>query len=173
MLNQSCYFCQGEIGFLSEHRRLNVAVTRAKRHVAVICNVDCVSSDPILKTFAEYLTSHGEVRTASQYEHLLAGYDVIRPQGMEFVLKDSTEKKKNKNKKTQPAKSDNKNDKKSKVSPANEVTKTRTEVPEKFVKRRSEENEEKDDLPERREELVKMVQKFVDSETEKAFRLIN
>ena len=92
---------------------------------------------------------------------------------MEFVLKDSTEKKKNKNKKTQPAKPVSKIDKKSKVLPANEITKTGTEVPEKFVKRRNEENEEKDDLPERREELVKMVQKFVDSETEKAFRLIN
>ena len=92
---------------------------------------------------------------------------------MEFVLKDSTEKKKNKNKKTQPAKSVSKNDKKSKVLPANEITKTGTEAPEKFLKTRNEENEEKDDLPERREELVKIVQKFVDSATEKVFRFVN
>ena len=147
-------------------------MTRAKRHVAVICNVDCISTDPILKSFAEYLTSHGEVRTASQYEHLLAGYDVIRPQGMEFVLKDSSEKKKkNNNKKSQPAKSASKNDKKSRVSPTKDVSKQGTEVPEKVPVKLEE--KEKDDLPERREVLVKMVQKFVDSENEKVFRLIN
>jgi predicted ATP-binding protein involved in virulence len=119
-----------------------------------------------LKTFAQYFTNHGEVRTASQYEHLLAGYGVIRPQGMEFVLQDSTDKKK---KKSQPSKSVSKNDKKSKVSPANEVKKVAAEVSEKVLKPS---NEEKEDLPERREEFVKMVQKFVDSDTDTVFRLI-
>lgn len=28
----------GNVGFLAETRRLNVAITRAKRHVALICN---------------------------------------------------------------------------------------------------------------------------------------
>jgi hypothetical protein len=61
---------------LSEHRRLNVAVTRAKRHVAVICNVDCVSSDGVLKTFTDYLQANADVRTATQYDHLIG--DVVR-----------------------------------------------------------------------------------------------
>ena len=40
---------KGEIGFLAEPRRLNVAITRAKRHVTVIANVETVSHDPVLK----------------------------------------------------------------------------------------------------------------------------
>ena len=40
---------KGEVGFLAESRRLNVAVTRARRHVAVICNAETVSRDPFLK----------------------------------------------------------------------------------------------------------------------------
>jgi hypothetical protein len=148
---------------------LNVAVTRAKRHVAVICNVDTVSKDPILATFVEYLTTHGDVRTASQYQHLVDAADVIRPHGMEFVLKDSNEK-------VTPQKSDKKYsnkvdkkavDKKQKVS--KEMKKAAEIEPKKIVEREKS-KEEEEESTQRREELVKMVQKFVDSANDKAFR---
>ncbi|XP_062041322.1 DNA-binding protein SMUBP-2 [Lepus europaeus] len=59
---------KGEVGFLAEDRRINVAVTRARRHVAVVCDSRTVSNHAFLKTLVDYFTEHGEVRTA--FEHL-------------------------------------------------------------------------------------------------------
>ncbi|XP_005384320.1 PREDICTED: DNA-binding protein SMUBP-2 [Chinchilla lanigera] len=58
---------KGEVGFLAEDRRINVAVTRARRHVAVICDSRTVNNHPFLKTLVDYFTKHGEVRTAFEY----------------------------------------------------------------------------------------------------------
>ena len=55
------------MGFLAEDRRINVAVTRARRHVAVVCDSRTVSNHAFLKTLVDYLTEHGEVRTAFEY----------------------------------------------------------------------------------------------------------
>lgn len=44
----------GEVGFLSEIRRMNVAVTRAKRFVCLIGDSDTVTKDPFLKRLIEY-----------------------------------------------------------------------------------------------------------------------
>lgn len=57
----------GEVGFLAEDRRINVAVTRARRHVAVVCDSRTVNSHAFLKTLVDYFTEHGEVRTAFEY----------------------------------------------------------------------------------------------------------
>ncbi|XP_028727335.1 DNA-binding protein SMUBP-2 [Peromyscus leucopus] len=56
-----------EVGFLAEDRRINVAVTRARRHVAVVCDSRTVNSHAFLKTLVDYFTEHGEVRTAFEY----------------------------------------------------------------------------------------------------------
>nr|XP_020739711.1 DNA-binding protein SMUBP-2 [Odocoileus virginianus texanus] len=60
---------KGEVGFLAEDRRVNVAVTRARRHVAVVCDSRTVSNHAFLKALVDYLTEHGEVRTAFEYLH--------------------------------------------------------------------------------------------------------
>ncbi|RHY31203.1 hypothetical protein DYB32_003680 [Aphanomyces invadans] len=38
-----------QVGFLADDRRMNVAITRAKRHVALICDTDTLSKHPFLK----------------------------------------------------------------------------------------------------------------------------
>ena len=83
---------KGEVGFLAESRRLNVAVTRARRHVAVICNAETVSRDPFLKAFVEYLEENGDVRSAMQYQNDVEALQLDRPEGMELTVKDSEDR---------------------------------------------------------------------------------
>ncbi|XP_039091327.1 DNA-binding protein SMUBP-2 [Hyaena hyaena] len=58
---------KGEVGFLAEDRRINVAVTRARRHVAVVCDSRTVNNHAFLKTLVGHFMEHGEVRTAFEY----------------------------------------------------------------------------------------------------------
>lgn len=55
------------VGFLSDKRRINVAVTRAKRHVAVFCDSDTCSADRFLNGLVDYISEHGEHRSAMEY----------------------------------------------------------------------------------------------------------
>ncbi|XP_076446820.1 DNA-binding protein SMUBP-2-like isoform X2 [Babylonia areolata] len=56
-----------EVGFLSDKRRINVAVTRARRHLAVICDSDTVNADPFLRSLLDYMSSTGQVWSAHQF----------------------------------------------------------------------------------------------------------
>lgn len=58
---------KGEVGFLAENRRINVAVTRARRHVTVVCDSQTVQNHPFLKSLIDHFTQYGEVRTAFEY----------------------------------------------------------------------------------------------------------
>lgn len=60
-------FILGEVGFLAEDRRINVAVTRARRHVAVVCDTQTVQSHAFLKSLISHMTEFGDVRTAFEY----------------------------------------------------------------------------------------------------------
>ncbi|PUZ38107.1 hypothetical protein GQ55_9G170600 [Panicum hallii var. hallii] len=57
-----------EVGFLSDHRRMNVAVTRARRQCCLVCDVETVSSDKFLKRLVEYFEENGEYLSASEYQ---------------------------------------------------------------------------------------------------------
>ncbi|NWR35063.1 SMBP2 protein, partial [Tachuris rubrigastra] len=58
---------KGEVGFLAEERRINVAVTRARRHVAVVCDSHTVGSQPFLRRLLEHFSQHGHIRSAFEY----------------------------------------------------------------------------------------------------------
>ncbi|NWR80165.1 SMBP2 protein, partial [Centropus unirufus] len=58
---------KGEVGFLAEERRINVAVTRARRHVALVCDTDTMGSQAFLRRLLDYFSQHGEVRSAFEY----------------------------------------------------------------------------------------------------------
>ncbi|KAF9418408.1 hypothetical protein BGZ94_009704 [Podila epigama] len=54
---------EGEVGFLSDRRRLNVAMTRAKRQLCVIGNSETLSKNDIfLRNWVEFMNDHADVR---------------------------------------------------------------------------------------------------------------
>ena len=65
--NVPVFLFSGEVGFLAEHRRINVAITRARRHLAIVADSETVSHDDFLKSLVEYMSSEGEVRSAHEY----------------------------------------------------------------------------------------------------------
>ena len=57
---------KGEVGFLSDKRRMNVAFTRARRHCAVICDSETVSKDTFLASLVKYMEEHGMYISAEE-----------------------------------------------------------------------------------------------------------
>lgn len=57
------------VGFLVDDRRTNVAITRARRHVCVVCDSATVSSHPFLKRMNDYFTKNAVVLAASDCIH--------------------------------------------------------------------------------------------------------
>ncbi|KAH6862607.1 AAA domain-containing protein, partial [Alternaria alternata] len=52
-----------EVGFLGEKRRLNVAMTRPKRHLCVIGDSDTISKgSKFLKAWMQHLEDHADLR---------------------------------------------------------------------------------------------------------------
>lgn len=59
---------EGVVGFLADNRRMNVAVTRARRHCAIVCNTETVSKDAFLKRLVEYFEQNGEYISAAELD---------------------------------------------------------------------------------------------------------
>lgn len=56
-----------EVGFLSDKRRMNVAVTRARRQCCIVCNVETVGKDDFLKRLVDHFEANGEYLSAMEF----------------------------------------------------------------------------------------------------------
>lgn len=56
-----------EIGFLSDYRRMNVAITRAKKYLIVIGDSATIGNDAFFAGFLEYVEKNGLYQTAWEY----------------------------------------------------------------------------------------------------------
>ena len=57
-----------DVGFLSDSRRMNVAVTRAKKHCVLIGDSETIASDPFLSRLLTYFEENGDYQSAETYK---------------------------------------------------------------------------------------------------------
>ncbi len=57
----------GEIGFLKDYRRMNVAITRAKEQLFIIADSATIGADSFYNAFLTYIEKHGSYRTVWDY----------------------------------------------------------------------------------------------------------
>lgn len=58
----------GDIGFLKDYRRMNVALTRAKEQLFVIGDSATIGADPFYHSFLTYMEQYGAYRTVWEFE---------------------------------------------------------------------------------------------------------
>jgi ATP-dependent RNA/DNA helicase IGHMBP2 len=59
----------GDIGFLKDYRRMNVAITRAKEQLFVIGDSATIGADPFYNSFLEYIEKNGSYRTVWEFDN--------------------------------------------------------------------------------------------------------
>jgi ATP-dependent RNA/DNA helicase IGHMBP2 len=58
---------KSEIGFLSDYRRMNVAMTRARKLLVVVGDSATIGKNPFYTAFLDYVNKHGRYQTAWEY----------------------------------------------------------------------------------------------------------
>ena len=58
----------GDIGFLKDYRRMNVAITRAKEQLLVIGDSATIGGDKFYQSFLEYVEEKGHYRTVWEFQ---------------------------------------------------------------------------------------------------------
>ncbi|XP_073016328.1 DNA polymerase alpha-associated DNA helicase A-like [Primulina eburnea] len=54
----------GAVGFLGDSRRINVAITRARKHVAIVCDSSTICHNPFLARLLRHIRYYGRVKHA-------------------------------------------------------------------------------------------------------------
>ena len=65
---------KGGVGFVSDKRRSNVAATRARRQLALVCDCDTLKRDSFLKTLVEYVEKNGDYFIAEEFHDQAAAH---------------------------------------------------------------------------------------------------
>lgn len=87
----------GEVGFLSDERRLNVAITRARRCVIIVCDSETICTDPFLARIIEYAENCGHIRSAvTDFPEIVGTYSQFRRPKEAIDAEKRTEKAKKK-----------------------------------------------------------------------------
>jgi superfamily I DNA and/or RNA helicase len=58
----------GDIGFLKDYRRMNVAITRAKEQLFIIGDSATIGGDTFYNELLTYIEGHGSYRTVWEFE---------------------------------------------------------------------------------------------------------
>jgi len=58
----------GDIGFLKDYRRMNVAITRAKEQLFVIGDSATIGADSFYNAFLSYIEKNGSYRSVWEFE---------------------------------------------------------------------------------------------------------
>ena len=58
---------RGELGFLKDYRRLNVAMTRARHKLVIIGDMSTLGTDPHYLQLADHIEQHGRYQSAWEY----------------------------------------------------------------------------------------------------------
>ena len=58
----------GDIGFLKDYRRMNVAITRAKEQLFIIGDSATIGADPFYNSFLGYIEKYGTYKTVWEFE---------------------------------------------------------------------------------------------------------